>query len=90
MEQINKASWRNLVLIVVMILGLSLVPKQSPAADKLRIGYGAPTVSMAPLWISQEGTLFGRNGLDVAAGREVVCRGNSPDENQPGPRKKGD
>ena len=65
MEQINKASWRNLVLIVVMILGLSLVPKQSPAADKLRIGYGAPTVSMAPLWISQEGTLFGRNGLDV-------------------------
>ena len=36
MEQINKASWRNLVLIVVMILGLSLVPKQSPAADKDR------------------------------------------------------
>mgnify|MGYP001586700119 FL=1 len=32
MEQINKASWRNLVLIVVMILGLSLVPKQIPAA----------------------------------------------------------
>ncbi len=65
MEQINKAIWRNLVLIVVMILGLSLVPKQSPAADKLQIGYGAPTVSMAPLWISQEGKLFGRNGLDV-------------------------
>ena len=32
MEQINKASWRNLVLIVVMILGLSLVPQQIPAA----------------------------------------------------------
>ena len=35
------------------------------AADKLRIGYGAPSVTMAPLWIAQEGKLFARNGLDV-------------------------
>jgi NitT/TauT family transport system substrate-binding protein len=35
------------------------------AADKLRIGYGAPSVAMAVLWISQEGKLFGKNGLEV-------------------------
>ena len=34
-------------------------------ADKLRIGYGAPSVTMAPLWIAQEGKVFARNGLDI-------------------------
>jgi len=35
------------------------------AADKLRIGYGAPSVAMAVLWITKEGRLFEKNGLDV-------------------------
>jgi len=42
-------------------------PLLSFAADKLRIGYGAPSVTMAPLWIAQEGGLFARNGLEVEA-----------------------
>ena len=35
------------------------------AADKLRIGYGAPSVAMSVLWITKEGRVFERNGLDV-------------------------
>src|SRR5262245_9300078 len=35
------------------------------AADKLRIGYGAPSVTMSILWITKEGKLFDKNGLDV-------------------------
>jgi ABC-type nitrate/sulfonate/bicarbonate transport system substrate-binding protein len=35
------------------------------AADKLRIGYGAPSVAMSVLWITKEGNLFEKNGLDV-------------------------
>jgi NitT/TauT family transport system substrate-binding protein len=35
------------------------------AADKLRIGYGAPSVTMSILWITKEGKLFEKNGLDV-------------------------
>jgi ABC-type nitrate/sulfonate/bicarbonate transport system substrate-binding protein len=35
------------------------------AADKLRIGYGAPSVAMSVLWITKEGKLFEKNGLDV-------------------------
>jgi ABC-type nitrate/sulfonate/bicarbonate transport system substrate-binding protein len=35
------------------------------AADKLRIGYGAPSLAMSVLWITKEGKLFEKNGLDV-------------------------
>ena len=37
----------------------------APAADKLRIGYGAPSVAMSMLWITKEGKLFEKNGLEV-------------------------
>ena len=39
--------------------------RHADGAEKLRIGYGAPSVTMAPLWIAQEGKIFARNGLDV-------------------------
>jgi len=35
------------------------------AAEKLRIGYGAPSVAMSVLWITKEGKLFEKNNLDV-------------------------
>lgn len=35
------------------------------AAEKLRIGYGAPSLAMSVLWITKEGKLFEKNGLDV-------------------------
>ena len=55
----------NRLAPTLVILGLLLFPPLGAAADKLRIGYGAPTVTMAPLWIAQEGKVFPRNGLDV-------------------------
>lgn len=51
-----------------VVIALSLFvncPRTVSAADKLRIGYGAPSVTMAPLWIAQEGNVFARNGLEI-------------------------
>jgi NitT/TauT family transport system substrate-binding protein len=48
---------------VIVIIGI--FAHSAGAADKLRIGYGAPSVAMAVLWIAKEGRLFERNGLDV-------------------------
>ena len=42
-----------------------LLTRPVAAADKLRIGYGAPSVAMSVLWITKEGRLFEKNGLDV-------------------------
>ena len=55
-------SWSFKLTICVAILTLAAA---TGAADKLRIGYGAPSVTMAPLWIAQEGKIFARNGLDI-------------------------
>ena len=35
------------------------------AADKLRIGYSGATISNAMLWVTQEGRLFEKNGIDA-------------------------
>ncbi len=51
-------------LLFVSTLTLSFSATTS-ANDKLRIGYGAPSVAMAVLWIAKEGKLFEKNGLDV-------------------------
>jgi len=34
------------------------------AADKLRIGYSGATISNAMLWVTEEGKLFQKNGID--------------------------
>jgi len=49
----------------ISALLLLFLPTTTTAADKLRIGYGAPAIPMAILWITQEGKLFAKNGLDV-------------------------
>jgi NitT/TauT family transport system substrate-binding protein len=51
-------------LSITFVLSVPFVPS-SPAADKLRIGYGAPSVAMSVLWIAKEGKLFDKNDLDV-------------------------
>jgi len=61
----NPLALMNWVVRLLVLSGLFLFPKPGAAADKLRIGYGAPTVTMAPLWIAQERKIFPRNGLDV-------------------------
>ena len=59
----------NLTRAAFTILFLLFVPfilcTKAIAADKLRIGYGAPSVTMSMLWITKEGKLFEKNGLDV-------------------------
>src|SRR5262250_3782804 len=51
--------------IAILLLLSFLEPASAAAADKLRIGYGAPSVAMSVLWITKEGKLFEKNGLDV-------------------------
>ena len=51
---------KTLLILVTIICTDSVF-----AADKLRIGYGAPSVAMSVLWITKEGKLFEKNGLDV-------------------------
>ena len=55
---------RCLALILLILLSCAF-PQPISAADKLRIGYGAPSVAMSVLWITKEGRLFEKNGLDV-------------------------
>src|SRR4029453_11900678 len=47
-----------LVLTVMLATGLS-------RADNLKIGYGAFSMGYALIWITKEGKLFDKNGLDV-------------------------
>jgi NitT/TauT family transport system substrate-binding protein len=53
-----------LLAIIAFLLCLAF-PAGTVAADRLRIGYGAPSIPMAVLWIAQEGKLFPKNGLEV-------------------------
>lgn len=51
---------------IALLLSLAFVfPATALAVDKLRIGYGAPSVAMSMLWITKEGRLFEKNGLEV-------------------------
>lgn len=45
-------------------LMLFILPDSSGAADKIRIGYSGATVSNAMLWVTDEGKLFQKNGID--------------------------
>lgn len=62
----NKATFAGGLLVAFVLLVLVVPhPSNAAAADKLRIGYGAPSVAMSVLWITKEGKLFDKNGLDV-------------------------
>ncbi len=62
----GKESFLNPVQIVVLLItAILILPAPATSADKLRIGYGAPSVAMSILWITKEGKLFEKNGLDV-------------------------
>ena len=51
-----------IALLLFEIFFHSLDP--SIAADKIRIGYSGATVSNAMLWVTEEGKLFQKNGID--------------------------
>jgi NitT/TauT family transport system substrate-binding protein len=51
--------------VAILFTILIVLPASVSASDKLRIGYGAPSVAMSTLWITKEGKLFDKNGLEV-------------------------
>ena len=52
-------------ILLLFIAALLFLSDTSPAADRLRISYSGPSISNALLWVSKEGNLFEKNGLDV-------------------------
>ena len=52
------------VLTVNLVAVLLLCSASAGAADKIRIGYSGATVSNAMLWVTDEGRLFQKNGIE--------------------------
>ncbi|MGN6716305.1 MAG: ABC transporter substrate-binding protein [Candidatus Binatia bacterium] len=50
--------------LLCLILATFLAHESAYAADKIRIGYSGVTVSNAMLWVTDEGKLFQKNGID--------------------------
>jgi ABC-type nitrate/sulfonate/bicarbonate transport system substrate-binding protein len=50
--------------LTLIFLIISLASRGSFAAEKIRIGYSGATVSNAMLWVTDEGKLFQKNGID--------------------------
>jgi NitT/TauT family transport system substrate-binding protein len=57
-------SGRILVVAVAVIAALWARSVSVNAADKIKIGYSGATVSNAMLWVTEEGKLFQKNGID--------------------------
>lgn len=57
-------SGRILVVAVAVIAALVARSASVNAADKIKIGYSGATVSNAMLWVTEEGKLFQKNGID--------------------------
>jgi ABC-type nitrate/sulfonate/bicarbonate transport system substrate-binding protein len=51
--------------LLVIVLWITLLGKPTFAADKIRIGYSGATISNAMLWVTKEGKLFEKNGIDA-------------------------
>jgi ABC-type nitrate/sulfonate/bicarbonate transport system substrate-binding protein len=56
----------NAIVVFSLILLFSLIPSTASAA-RLRAGFASPSLNVAMLWITQEGKLFEKNGVDVEA-----------------------
>jgi ABC-type nitrate/sulfonate/bicarbonate transport system substrate-binding protein len=66
-QSICRISWavtksRHMALVVLLAFGIS---PGSSSAENLKIGYGAFSLGYALIWITKEGKLFEKNGLDV-------------------------
>jgi hypothetical protein len=65
MKLLNNSRAAFIGALFVFIVPCGLCTPDAVAVDKLRIGYGAPSVAMSVLWITKEGKLFEKNALDV-------------------------
>jgi NitT/TauT family transport system substrate-binding protein len=52
-------------LLTIIFVTISVFPRSSFSADKLRISYSGTTTSNALLWVAKEAGLFEKNGLDA-------------------------
>jgi ABC-type nitrate/sulfonate/bicarbonate transport system substrate-binding protein len=55
---------RRIGLFCLVLFLVVLVTSSGYTADKIRIGYSGVTVSNAMLWVTDEGKLFQKNGID--------------------------
>jgi len=55
---------KTLAFIATILRLAAAFPDSIIAADKIRIGYSGATVSNAMLWVTDEGKLFQKNGID--------------------------
>lgn len=53
------------LLVLSIAFTLAIAPAMSVGADRIRISYSGPSISNALLWVTHEGKLFEKNGLDV-------------------------
>jgi hypothetical protein len=52
-------------VLIVIVLAAMVLGKPTFAADKVRIGCSGMTISNALLWVTEEGKLFEKNGIDA-------------------------
>jgi ABC-type nitrate/sulfonate/bicarbonate transport system substrate-binding protein len=55
---------RHCFSVVLSLLIVWFAARQTFGADKVRIGYSGATISNAMLWVTDEGKLFQKNGID--------------------------
>src|ERR1043166_5320578 len=48
----------------LLLIAIALLLPAFARAEKIRIGYSGATISNAMLWVTEEGKLFQKNGLD--------------------------
>ena len=53
------------LLLLTTIIVITLTARLGFAAEKLRIGYSGATISNAMIWVTDEGRLFQKNGVDA-------------------------
>src|SRR5436190_18113110 len=52
------------LLLLTTIIAITFTSRLGFAAEKVRIGYSGATISNAMIWVTDEGKLFQKNGLD--------------------------
>jgi ABC-type nitrate/sulfonate/bicarbonate transport system substrate-binding protein len=71
MQVVSMFSYRRvsiaLAFLAVGLLVVVAVNSTSANAARLRAGFASPSLNVAMLWITQEGRLFEKNGVDVEA-----------------------
>jgi sulfonate transport system substrate-binding protein len=60
----SRLGLRRVFIIAGLFLGLTFFA-HNVKAERLRAGYASPSINVAILWITKEGKLFEKNGVDV-------------------------